>query len=334
MSRSVRPLLVTLVILAGSMAAADPPAKLDLLWSEGTAGDRSAVVAFAPGGDTVAVAAQGVTLRRTSDGGVVRTLEPPASGGTGIVSLSFSSDGSLLAAGDIEGRVAVWRVSDGSLLHTVDGGAVAFAPGGDLIATARKGSPEVRIWNARSGEPVRTLAMGEASGGIPNTVAFSPNGQMLAVVGREIHLWSWPDGKLIRSVATANQPIRGIAFAPNGKLLASLYSNQVRLWQVSDGAPIRTLSGGKYPLNALAFGPGGDIIAAVSTDPNGTAGARAGELIFWRIDSGRPLRIYPMPQGAGSVAFSNDGRLVACGRTDSSGRGLAVVADNPYASGQ
>lgn len=334
MPGSVRPLLVALALLVGRMAgAAGAPVQLDTLWSEGAAGDRPALVAFAPAGDIVAVATREIALRHARDGGVVRTLAPPAAGGATIVSLAFSPDGSLLAAGDGEGKASIWRVSDGSLLHTLDGGVVAFAPGGDLIATARKGSPDIRIWNARSGEPDRTLAMGEPSKGVPKTLAFSPDGHLFAAVGQEIHLWSWPEGRLIRSVATANKPIGGITFAPNSRLIASLYSNQIRLWQVSDGSPIRTLSGGRFPLGSLAFAPGGGTVAAVSVDPNGRPGARAGELIFWRIDSGRPLHIYPMPQGAGSVDFSPDGSLIACGRTDENGRSVAVVAHDPYPEG-
>jgi WD40 repeat protein len=55
-----------------------------------------------------------VELRRAADGSVLRVLKA-----FGVTTIAFSPDRQLLATGDSDVLIRLWRVSDGTLLYTL-----------------------------------------------------------------------------------------------------------------------------------------------------------------------------------------------------------------------
>lgn len=117
-------------------------------------------IAFAPDGRTFVTGCQ-ATLRlwETASGSLVREF----SGAENPVNnVAFSPDGAALTAVDGAGMLKVWSVPAGDLLNSVpahDGDvfAVAFSPDGKWIATAGRKDFQVRIWDAKSLNAVRTI---------------------------------------------------------------------------------------------------------------------------------------------------------------------------------
>jgi WD40 repeat protein len=124
-------------------------------------------------------------------GTLVREME----GSHNSVSVVFSPDGSILAAGDSgwahEFAVRLWDPGSGELRQTLEGhsedvGGLAFTPDGRVLASGDWGGT-TRLWDAATGEQLQTLEQGQAVHG----VAFRPDGARLATAGYDGLVWIW-----------------------------------------------------------------------------------------------------------------------------------------------
>ena len=143
--------------------------------------DATAAVQFSPTNPfLVAANIRGrITVWHTASNRQLATLHLPTSTRSDI-DLAFSADGGRLAASNAD-RIQVWDLTkaDEKTVMTGHNGAIpcaAFHPNGQLLATGGK-DDEVRFWNPFTGELLGSRNLGEAV----QTLAFSPDGRMLAV---------------------------------------------------------------------------------------------------------------------------------------------------------
>ncbi len=114
-----------------------------------------------------------------------------------IFALRFSSDGKLLVTGNADGTAKVWDASSGKLLRTLQANkdqpvwSVDFSPDGKLLATSgpqtepQKRDGQVVLWNTQSWE-AKPIPRKVLTDGWVNAVAFSPDGQTLAISSTHI----------------------------------------------------------------------------------------------------------------------------------------------------
>jgi roadblock/LC7 domain-containing protein len=110
--------------------------------------------------------------------------------------------------------------------------------------------------------------------------------------------------RLVRTLTGHTYGVHGVAFSPDGKLLATTSDDgTARLWDAATGHAIRTLTGHAFPVQAVAFSPDGKLLATASDDKT----AR-----LWDTATGHAVRTLTGHAGAvQAVAFSPDGRLLA-----------------------
>ncbi|MEU9166337.1 helix-turn-helix domain-containing protein [Streptomyces sp. NPDC048420] len=187
--------------------------------------------------------------------------------------------------------------------------AVAFAPGGRLVATGSSDGT-VRLW--RTAERRQDAVF--AAVGKVRSVAFSPDGRTLAAgasgtAGGTVRVWD-VTGRRIVATLTTDSPVRAVAYAPDGRTLASAGSDgTITLWRVTGGhRPVVTFPGHEDGVNALAFSPDGRTLASGGSDHT---------VRLWDTARRRPLAVLAGHTAEVlGVAFAPDGRTVASGGAD------------------
>lgn len=149
----------------------------------------------------------------------------------------------------------LYAADTGKLLAQSDAGGAeprraAFSPKGDRLAVACQGGEVLSV--------AADLSKIEATGRITvagwvSGVAYSPNGDTVAVATKyAVYLLDAKDMKVIRRLGDKLATVGGIAFSPDGKLLAAAYGTTysilkekpaggVLVWEVATGKLIKEL---------------------------------------------------------------------------------------------
>jgi WD40 repeat protein len=227
-----------------------------------------------------------------------------------VLCLAISRDGRTLADGsfglwDRETRRPLELRSDETASS-----AVAFSPAQDIMATAHSMSGTIWLWDAATRERLRPLKNSPRHG--IHSLAFSPDGRILASGGNElkVKLWQVDTGReLANNLVGHWANIGSLAFSPAGWVLASASEDgTVIVWDVADPARPRVrykLDGGAGPVWAVAYSPDGTTIASGNDD---------GTIKLWDPTTGRERCTLVGHTGkVGTLAFSPDGSVLATG---------------------
>ena len=109
----------------------------------------------------------------------------------------------------------------------------------------------------------------------------------------------------------------GVAFSPDGKILASSSADStIKFWQVDSGSELRTLQGHSGAVMSLAFSGDGKMLVSGGLDTT---------VKTWDVVTGRAIATLSGHNGAVlSVGFSANGRLVFSGSIDATTEALAA----------
>lgn len=289
--------------------------KVTSKWPRFTVADGANPVAFAPDGQTLATGTEGGQVYLLQLEAEYQEFYDMQANTSRINTVTYAPDGLILAAGSDDGAVRLWQISDRSLIRTLEGHAervnsIAISPDGQMLASGSDDGT-VRLWRFPDGDLIRTL---KGHAGRVNGVAFSPDGRTLASGSADTtaRLWQISNGALLRTLE-AGVGVHSVAFSPDGQTLAAGMDNTtVGLWRIADGSLAGTLKAFDGQVLGVAFSPDGKTLAAATSLDSAVT--------LWRLADARRLHAFmnvdDWGSGAGSVAFSSDGSIVASGGLD------------------
>ncbi len=318
-------------------------AQRKLLWTHPTS-DPPRQIALSPDGQMLALAGdlKPPQLWRTTDGWQnpthIATIAPLVRApqslyGSGISSLAFNRDGTLLAEEATDcGIIQVWSLAagkdpqplrslsaedaacpDGS---PVENGKLAFDPADPGILANWIDTGQVVLEDARSGTRIAEVRPADATRlGNPGVLVFTPDGTRLAVAAPNgtTELFDVATRKLLRGFAPDAQtnPPSAFAFSADGSMLgvASL-NGSVSIRDVNTGVALKPFYGGAEHLSCTtAFSPDFGVVAVRRNED--------GDVLL--TDNRRSLGASPPSFGGLSVArvaYSSDGKWIATGTFD------------------
>ena len=204
-------------------------------------------VSFSPDGTTIASGGEegSVKLWDMDTKTNIAILEAHHRGNK--ISLSFSPDEKTLSTGSGNGSVKLWDVDTKTNITTIEeprfegnvssasfSPTVAFSPDGKTLAVGAlddDGFATVKLWDV---DTKTSIAPFEATGTV-TSVAFAPNGVILAVgSGATVQVWD-VDTKAHIATFGVTGTVTSVAFAPDGATLAAgSRDDTVQLWDVSE----------------------------------------------------------------------------------------------------
>ena len=229
-----------------------------------------------------------------------------------VWAVDISPDGELLAVGDSNGIVQIWRIKTWQLLHFCKGhragiNTMVFSPDGERLASGSD-DKSVKLWSSGSGKCLNTL---EGHQDWVRSVVFSSDGERLASGSGDkcIKLWSSGSGECLNTLEGHQASVCSVVFSSDGERLASGSDDKcVKLWSSDSGECLNTLEGHQSRVLSVVFSPDGERLASGSTDNS---------VKVWSSGSGECLTTLKGHQDwVNSVVFSPDGERLASGSGD------------------
>jgi WD40 repeat protein len=262
---------------------------------------------------------------------------PPSASPTKVLSVQKSSADKSLSLKEVTPYTAQGSLSLSVVqkqtwhcLHTeltIDSiNSVVFHPKDpNFLAVRCKYQQVVQVWDLHDFKNLHACFKDKGPtiswGGSTTSVAFSPDGKLLATAMIEkadknvIKIWDWKEDKLLQTFSGHSWSIQGrifdLAFSSDSVFLASCSQDgNVKLWDTNSGGELKLkcpISRNGIPVYAIASSPTDDFLVT---------GDKEEGIKLWSFFSGQEMQEFKI-QGhtaqVNSIKFSPNGKLLASG---------------------
>jgi len=287
--------------------------------------------------------AQAVRIVRVVDGELLHRFQDQ---GQPVACLKISPRGDILAGGGRDGKMWLWSIESGEVLHVLEwpeeyasAKAIAFFEGGKLVAAACR-DDQLRIWNVADA----TLVAEHAFPAEVGTGRFFLDGTRLITYSTFFKSGPEPSGKVfqvkesgIELLASGINFTQPFAVRRDGALLASIVTTvlprrrDLTLIDLANGAAVlhKIDLQDQYPDENV---PGAVSLAIHPSDEFLAGGTLTGKVRFWSTRSCRLLDTVSVAEGSVvQVRFSENGKQMVIADTTGKLRICGTPPSEPIA---
>ncbi len=269
-----------------------------------------------------------------------------------FVSVGFSADGKILAAGNMDGTVRFWDVASGKSIRkqfvypedTSSVFSLAFSPDGNKFASAGTGfSGSLRVWDLATQKELWNREKFLYC----NQVLFSPDGKRLAVSGyRTVYVFDSVNGKEVWTASIDPGFFTSLSFSPDGSALLSGGHGflHARVWDVGTGKLVSKVElnrpdffGGIYSLTftgkkTFAVGSHNSVIGIWNVEGKKVGGllrnlAVEGRVMSLAVPPNEKLLVFGTAKGSFGIFSLNDSKRLTDGISGEADIAVAVSPD-------
>ena len=218
-----------------------------------------------------------------------------------------TADGRFLAAVRA-GELALFELASSQMVRKwsldkqhIQPHRMAISSDGKVIALAVY-PPKVLLYQTESQSPPVRLPMR-----LCDALAFAPEKQLLAAGYGDVddlHLFDLKSGGAARVLEGHTSTLSGVAFSPDGSLLATVsHDRLLKVWRLDTGEEIFSIVAHRASILSVSFAPDGKTIVT---------GAKDGLVKFWHTATGQPLGTLPSGRvGVDKLCFNGGDQLCA-----------------------
>lgn len=269
---------------------------------------------FATAEDTVVYLWTPETREIVASYGVAANEDPTVGHTATVNQVVFNDDGSLLVSASDDGRVLIWEVETGEILHELTVGiAVNDVVYGGNVDTLVLGlqSGEAVVWNIPQNVPLLVAdltrlpepVLEEGQTAVVTSIAYHPGQEILAAgyASGRILIWDVRADEPIVEEKSHEDAVNDLLFSPDGRYVYTASSDE-RTLKISalTGRMVDLYAGHTNEVNDIAISADGNYLLTVSRDRT---------VIYWEEENAQQLtRLWGHTNWVNAVTFSPDGR--------------------------
>ncbi len=245
-----------------------------------------------------------------------------------VICAAFSSDGTKVITGSMDGTARVWKVLTQEEMH--DKGTPSLAKGFSVLgltlspngayAVAGYSYGKVGLWDTVRGRQAEWLYNNL---GYVDCVAFSPDSRKIAAgsVHRAVHVWNAQSKNLIAVMKEHSGRVISIAFSPDStQLITGSTDETARIWEIASGKSLAVLQGHAGWVSSVAFSLDSSLAITGSSD---------GMARVWDVATKKMLTVLKgHVSEVTTVLFSNDTAVAITGSSDETVRFWSLKRNN------
>jgi WD40 repeat protein/predicted dehydrogenase len=237
-----------------------------------------------------------------------------------VTSVAWSSDGKLIATGSYE-KLVLWDGKSFKQVKQIKAKLGRFRSlqfSKDNAHLYAGGFRKIGIYDSKTGELTKELAGHKA---YVTALSLSPDGKQLASSSEDatVRLWNLETGESKIFMQEEEDPVMGVAFSHDGKLIATASGDDTRptqpglikLWNATNGEFIKEFEKHLRVATGVTFSPDDSKLASTSQDEIVYIhDVKSGKLVQFYEEHGRPTNaVRFMPSGNELISIAG-GRAV------------------------